>query len=143
MIDMTAREITEALDGRWHGTYGTARCPAHDDHEPSLSIRDGVDGEPHRVSAGDVDDHQIILRERLAEHDPLLVVDPQLRKARLHLERRVDPPARDLAVPDEQDPIAFDRPPRHHPCRRTRPAAHRRCRASARSRHRLCLARWR
>ncbi len=40
---MTAREITEALDGRWSGTSGTARCPAHDDHNPSLSIteRDG------------------------------------------------------------------------------------------------------
>ncbi len=43
---MNAREITKALGGHWHGTYGTARCPAHDDREPSLSIRDGVDGEP-------------------------------------------------------------------------------------------------
>ncbi len=43
---MNAREITKALGGHWHGSYGTARCPAHDDHEPSLSIRDGVDGEP-------------------------------------------------------------------------------------------------
>ena len=36
---MTAREITEALSGR----SGMARCPAHDDHNPSLSIteRDG------------------------------------------------------------------------------------------------------
>ncbi len=43
---MTAREIVKALGGRWHGAYGTARCPVHDDHEPSLSIRNGVDGEP-------------------------------------------------------------------------------------------------
>ncbi len=43
---MTAREITRALDGRWQGAYGMAHCPAHDDREPSLSIRDGVDGEP-------------------------------------------------------------------------------------------------
>ncbi len=43
---MTAREIVAALDGRWHGSYGTARCPSHDDREPSLSIRDGADGEP-------------------------------------------------------------------------------------------------
>ncbi|MCH9000582.1 MAG: toprim domain-containing protein [Proteobacteria bacterium] len=43
---MNAQEITKALGGHWHGSYGTARCPAHDDHQPSLSIRDGVDGEP-------------------------------------------------------------------------------------------------
>ncbi len=43
---MSARAITKALGGHWHGSYGTARCPAHDDREPSLSIRDGVDGEP-------------------------------------------------------------------------------------------------
>ncbi len=43
---MNAQEITKALGGHWHGSYGTARCPAHDDHEPSLSILNGVDGEP-------------------------------------------------------------------------------------------------
>ncbi len=43
---MNARELTTALKGRWNGSSGTARCPAHDDREPSLSIRDGVEGEP-------------------------------------------------------------------------------------------------
>lgn len=38
---MSAREITKALHGRWLGSYGTARCPAHDDKNPSLSITDG------------------------------------------------------------------------------------------------------
>ena len=38
---MTARELTQALGGRWHGRYGTARCPAHKDRHPSLTIRDG------------------------------------------------------------------------------------------------------
>ena len=32
------RLITKALRGQWHGSYGTALCPAHDDHHPSLSI---------------------------------------------------------------------------------------------------------
>ena len=39
-----AREITEALGGRWHGGYGVCRCPAHDDRRPSLSLSDGHDG---------------------------------------------------------------------------------------------------
>lgn len=38
---MNARELTEALGGRWHRSYGMARCPAHPDRTPSLSIRDG------------------------------------------------------------------------------------------------------
>jgi Toprim domain-containing protein len=40
---MTARAFTFALGGRWFGRYGTARCPAHDDRDPSLTIRDGDD----------------------------------------------------------------------------------------------------
>ncbi len=43
---MKAQDLTKALGGRWHGSYGTAKCPAHDDREPSLSIRGGADGEP-------------------------------------------------------------------------------------------------
>lgn len=38
---MNARDLTLALNGKWHGKYGTARCPAHDDRNPSLTIRDG------------------------------------------------------------------------------------------------------
>jgi hypothetical protein len=37
---MTARELTQALGGRWYGSYGLAGCPAHADQNPSLSIRE-------------------------------------------------------------------------------------------------------
>lgn len=40
---MFADEIVKALNGRWFGKYGTARCPAHDDHTPSLSVSVGID----------------------------------------------------------------------------------------------------
>ena len=40
----SAEELTRALDGRWYGSYGQARCPAHDDRNPSLTVRDGEDG---------------------------------------------------------------------------------------------------
>ena len=33
---MNAQSLTQALGGRWHGSYGTARCPAHDDRAPTL-----------------------------------------------------------------------------------------------------------
>ena len=36
-----AETLTARLRGRWHGGYGEARCPAHDDRSPSLTIRDG------------------------------------------------------------------------------------------------------
>ena len=41
---MSAQDLTEALGGHWHGSYGLARCPAHQDRTPSLSIRDGNNG---------------------------------------------------------------------------------------------------
>lgn len=42
MID--AATIAASLGGRKVGASWVARCPAHDDHEPSLSIRNGWDG---------------------------------------------------------------------------------------------------
>ena len=40
---MNARELTAALRGQWRGSSGSARCPAHDDHSPSLSISEADD----------------------------------------------------------------------------------------------------
>ncbi|NJR80844.1 DUF7146 domain-containing protein [Sphingomonas corticis] len=37
-------DIVGALGGTWRGYIATCRCPAHDDQEPSLSIRQGHDG---------------------------------------------------------------------------------------------------
>jgi hypothetical protein len=39
-----ARTVTLARKGRWMGAYGVARCPAHEDRNPSLSLADGHDG---------------------------------------------------------------------------------------------------
>ncbi len=41
---MSAEALTRALNGRWHGSYGVARCPSHEDKTPSLSVRDGDGG---------------------------------------------------------------------------------------------------
>jgi putative DNA primase/helicase len=49
---MSALRITLALKGQWRGTYGTARCPAHDDRNPSLSISDGDQGLLLKCHAG-------------------------------------------------------------------------------------------
>ena len=38
-----ARQLVRTLRGKWYGTYGMCRCPAHDDRTPSLSIRE-LDG---------------------------------------------------------------------------------------------------
>jgi putative DNA primase/helicase len=40
---MNARELTLALGGKWNHPAGTGktRCPAHDDHDPSLDIKWG------------------------------------------------------------------------------------------------------
>jgi len=41
---LTAEQIAAALGGRKSGGCFIARCPAHDDHNPSLTISDGHDG---------------------------------------------------------------------------------------------------
>jgi putative DNA primase/helicase len=33
------QRIVAALGGKWYGSYGVCRCPAHDDRSPSLSIK--------------------------------------------------------------------------------------------------------
>ena len=40
MRNGNAQDITKALGGRWSGNSGSARCPAHRDKTPSLSIKD-------------------------------------------------------------------------------------------------------
>jgi putative DNA primase/helicase len=37
----SARDLTKRLAGKWHGRYGMACCPAHDDNNPSLKIAPG------------------------------------------------------------------------------------------------------
>ena len=40
-----AREICVALGGHWHGGYGTALCPSHENtRTPALSLSDGASG---------------------------------------------------------------------------------------------------
>jgi len=39
-----AETLTLQLGGRWTGGRGRARCPCHDDHDPSLSIDNGDNG---------------------------------------------------------------------------------------------------
>lgn len=37
-------DIVGALGGTWRGYIATCRCPAHEDRDPSLSVRQGHDG---------------------------------------------------------------------------------------------------
>ena len=40
-LDEEGRALIERLGGRWTANGGTCRCPAHDDRNPSLSVRPG------------------------------------------------------------------------------------------------------
>jgi putative DNA primase/helicase len=44
ITDLGAKSIAEALGGRKSGRGWSARCPAHEDRTPSLSLRDTPDG---------------------------------------------------------------------------------------------------
>ena len=44
MTTPPAQELVKALGGRWSGSYGMVRCPAHEDRTPSLKVSDAADG---------------------------------------------------------------------------------------------------
>jgi putative DNA primase/helicase len=43
LVTITGREIVKALGGHWFRGYGMCPCPAHDDKNPSLAVRDTRD----------------------------------------------------------------------------------------------------
>jgi hypothetical protein len=57
---MTAEIIAKALGGRKAGGGWMARCPAHDDHTPSLSIRDADNGKVLVCCHAGCDQEQVI-----------------------------------------------------------------------------------
>jgi putative DNA primase/helicase len=57
---MTAEAIAKALGGRKAGGSWTARCPAHDDRRPSLSIRDSDHGKVLVHCHAGCDQHDVI-----------------------------------------------------------------------------------
>jgi hypothetical protein len=64
---MTAESIAKALGGHKAGAAWMARCPAHDDRAPSLSIADGCDGKVLLRRHAGCDQHDVIaaLRARV------------------------------------------------------------------------------
>jgi hypothetical protein len=70
-------DIVGALGGRWAGYTAMCRCPAHNDSEPSLSIRQGDRGILVTCFAGC--DREDVLRElrrvRTGQHYPIPVSD--------------------------------------------------------------------
>jgi putative DNA primase/helicase len=75
-----AESLTSRLAGRWRGSYGEARCPVHDDHSPSLTIRDG-DRVPLVKCHRGCDPRQIVTALRQAGHWPEPADDHQARGA--------------------------------------------------------------
>ena len=76
-----AKAIVEALGGTWRGTRGECRCPAHDDHGPSLSVRLGERAILFHCFAGcDTRDVLVALRRRKL-HDAELLTLPRPKAA--------------------------------------------------------------
>jgi putative DNA primase/helicase len=66
---LRARTIVETLGGTWRGTRGECRCPAHDDHDPSLSVRLGDTAILFHCFAGCTTSDVLIALHRLRLHD--------------------------------------------------------------------------
>jgi putative DNA primase/helicase len=80
-----AKQIVESLGGRWSGSRGKCRCPAHDDRSPSLSVRLGTKAILFKCFAGCTSTDILKALDRQGLHD----------RARIHVEPRS--PARDLS----------------------------------------------
>ncbi len=105
---VSAHNLIQALGGRWHGSYGTAKCPTHDDREPSLSIRDGVDGEPVFNCFAGCDWRDI--KDTLRARGLLRERDDRGDRGRLH--RRYRPPTApkpQVVDADQQQRVEFAR----------------------------------
>jgi putative DNA primase/helicase len=94
MCAVTAEAIAKALHGRRVGDGWMARCPGHNDRDPSLSIRDADDGKVLLRCHAGCDQAQVIaeLRRRglWAEHGP-----PRSRPVRPQRRRAVNDRAKD------------------------------------------------
>jgi hypothetical protein len=107
---MSARQITTALRGRWFGSYGAVRCPAHDDKRPSLRIRDGENGRllVHCYAGCQAEDILAALRQQgLLDDAPAPRDNAQSRRIREAAERdRREKEARAIAIWKETQPVA-------------------------------------
>ena len=89
---MSAREVVQALKGRWCGSYGTCRCPAHDDRNPSLLVSDGDDGSIRVNCQAGCDWREV---KDTLRRDGLL---PERGADNGHDRKKKDPPSREVAV---------------------------------------------
>lgn len=88
-----ARQISEALRGRWHGSYGLAFCPAHENtRTPALRLRDGSDGRLLAVCATGCDFRDVAAALRglglLDGRGAALTPDPAAEDQRRAMEER-------------------------------------------------------
>ena len=102
---MNAVDIIRLLGGRMHGSYGLARCPAHEDRNPSLSISDGTGGRTLVKCHGGCDQRRVIdaLRRlgawpERADDPPLLTEAERERRRRQEAERERERARRDAFV---------------------------------------------
>ena len=84
-----AQEVTRALGGEWHGSYGAAPGPGHKKTDRSLTIR------PHRTDPNDIVLHSFAGDDYKAMKD--------------ELRRRGLLPARDFRRPVAPDPVAREK----------------------------------
>lgn len=71
--EVRAKAIVEKLGGVWRGTRGECRCPAHDDANPSLSVRLGNTAILFHCFAGcsPVEVMKALQRQRLHDRTPV------------------------------------------------------------------------
>ncbi len=120
---MNAQELTRALGGRWHGSYGMAQCPTHDDgRTPALKVSDdnrkddGID--LHCFAGCDWRDVKAELQERGLLPTRSRLSAPRRRRPR----RRQRPPDAKPADSTRKLGATADRRPQH-PDRRARARA--------------------
>jgi hypothetical protein len=97
--ELRAKAIVEGLGGIWRGSRGECRCPAHDDADPSLSVRLGESAILFHCFAGcdTIDVLKALNRLRLHDRDPLQMPAAKPRRDNRGLAMRLWTASRPIA----------------------------------------------
>lgn len=90
-LEATARQLCKSRGGRWSGSKGMARCPAHDDRTPSLGVTLG-----RRAILFHCFPVRLVVFDKAVDDQPVVTAETDDLSDLAELIARLPPRARDI-----------------------------------------------